>query len=369
MTTAIGNLQKSGLTALCAPAVKALFCSEERMRFAALVLAALMTMVAGSAFISSQALAAESIKIGVLKTTSSSAVYVAQDKGYFAAEGLSVDIVSFDAAEPIAVAAVSGAIDIGCVGISAGMYTLGAQGALKIIAGQAREYPHFQGLTVLVSNKAYNAGVRTFKDIGNRTIAVAQFGSGTHYSIYLIAKKYEIDMKTIRVEAVQSISNSLSAVAGGQIDLTITAGAPSLPAIERGELRLLGWVGDAISWQLGAVFVSTKFDQQHHDTIEHFLRAFRKGASEYHDAFADEEDHRRDGPTAPGVLAVMSKYIGQSPESLHKAIPYIDPQGALDVVDLQRQIDWFYANNFIKVHPKIADMLDTGVVIPVVAHR
>src|SRR5271168_1281647 len=89
----------------------------------------------------SHASAAEAIKIGTLKLASYGAVYIAQEKGYFAAEGLAAELVFFESAEPIAVAIVSGAIDFGVSGTSGGLYSLAGQGALRIIAAGAHEAP------------------------------------------------------------------------------------------------------------------------------------------------------------------------------------------------------------------------------------
>ncbi len=316
------------------------------------------------AIVAAPASHAEDIKIGLLKSAGSTAVYLAKEKGYFAAEGLNADFEFFDAAQPIAVAAVANAIDIGSVGTSAGMFSLGAQGVLKIIGGQSREFRGFQTLAVLVSNKAYEGGLRSFADFGGHSVAVAQVGSGSHYSVTLIAAKYGIDLNTIQVQPLQSIGNQLSAVTGGTVDLTVIAGTPVLPAIEKGDVRLLGWVGDQVPWQIGAVFVSTKTDNERHGMIERFLRAFRKGAQEYHDAFAGPDEKRRDGPTEPEVMAVMAKYTGQPIERLKQAIAYIDPQGRIDMADMQRQIDWFVSQNLLKGQPKFTDMIDKKTVIP-----
>lgn len=307
--------------------------------------------------------AAEPIKIGLLKSAGSTAVYLAQDKGYFAAEGLDASFEFFDAAQPIAVAAVADAIDIGSVGTSAGMFSLGAQGVLKLIGGQSREYAGFQTLSFLVSNKAYDGGLKSFDKLGGHSVAVAQIGSGSHYSVTLIAAKYGIPLDTIRILPLQSIPNQISAVTGGQADTSVIAGTPALPAIDRGDVRLLGWVGDQVPWQIGAIFTSTKTDMTRHDLVERFLRAFRKGAQEYHDAFTGPGETRHDSPTAPEVLAVMEKYTGQPAARLHKAIAYIDPEGRLDLNDMQRQIDWFRAQGLLKGTPKIEDMIDKRTVI------
>ncbi len=319
-------------------------------------------IAAVSALLPAQA-AAEDIKIGILKVAGAAPVYIAAEKGYFAAEGLTADMVYFDAAEPIAVAAVSGGIDIGAVGTSAGMFSLGAQGALKIIAGQAREFPGFQTLAFVISNRAYDGGFKSFKDMGGRSLTVSQIGSGSHYSITLIAEKYGIDLNTIRILPLQSIPNQISAVTGGQADGGVVTSTPVMPAIERGDLRLLGFVGDVTPWQIGAVFTSTKTDNEKHDMIERFLRAFRKGAQDYHDAFAGPDDKRRDGPTAPDILAIIAKYTGQPVERLKRAIAYIDPGARLDLKDLQHQIDWFRSQNLLKGNPRIEDMIDKRTVV------
>lgn len=308
--------------------------------------------------------AADTIKIGLLKSAGSTAVYLAQDKGYFAAEGLDAQFTFFDAAQPIAVAAVAGGIDIGSVGTSAGMFSLGAQGVLKLIGGQSREHPGFQTLAFLESNKAYASGLKSYAQLGGHSVAVAQIGSGSHYSVTLIAANYHVPLASIRILPLQSIPNQLSAVTGGQADFAVIAGTPALPAIARGDVRLMGWVGDAVPWQIGAIFTATKFDDEHHDVVERFLRAFRKGAKEYHDAFTGPGETRADGPTAPAVLAVMAKYTGQPAERLKQAIAYIDPDGRLDLKDMRRQIDWFRSQGLLKGAPKIEDMIDKRTVIP-----
>lgn len=102
-------------------------------RFVALVLAFL-----GAA---TPSLAAETIKLGTAKLTATGPIYIAQAKGYFAAEGLTIDLADIDVAPAIAVAVTSGSLDIGDSAFSAAFFSLAGQGALKIIGGQARDVP------------------------------------------------------------------------------------------------------------------------------------------------------------------------------------------------------------------------------------
>src|SRR5579863_2914480 len=79
---------------------------------------------------------AETIKIGMLKNPSAGPVYIAQERGYFAAEGIPAELVFFNSGEPIAVAVVAGSIDFGITGTTGGFFSLASQGALRIIAGE-----------------------------------------------------------------------------------------------------------------------------------------------------------------------------------------------------------------------------------------
>src|SRR3954453_15993789 len=86
--------------------------------YRALILAVLLGGLAGNAW------AADKLVVGVLKLVSSGPVYLAQDKGYFKAEGLDTELKFFEAAQPVSVAVVSGDIDVGITGLTGGFYNL-----------------------------------------------------------------------------------------------------------------------------------------------------------------------------------------------------------------------------------------------------
>jgi len=73
---------------------------------------------------------------------------------------------------------------------------------------------------------------------------------------------------------------------------------------------------------------------------------------------------RRDGPTAPAVLAVIAKYLGQPPEQVRKAIAYVDPDAKLDVKDLQHQVDWYVSQGMLKNRIDVASVIDRRYVVP-----
>jgi NitT/TauT family transport system substrate-binding protein len=307
---------------------------------AALVLAALALLAAPAA--------AATIKIGTLKLASYGPVFIADEKGYFAAEGITPDLVFFESAEPIAVAVVSGALDFGVSGTSGGLYSLAGQGALKIIAAGAHEAPGFRFFTLVASNRAYAGGLTSFKDLSGRSVAVSQIGSPSHYSLALVEEKYRLDPATIRVLPLQSLSNQISAVSGNQVDATIINATSIMPVVQHGDAKLVGFVGDEVPWQVGAVYTATKTANDRHDLVERFLAAYRKGAHDYHAAFVGADGKAARNPTAPAILAILAKYTGQPAARLEQSLSYIDADARLDEKDILHQIAWYKSQNMLK---------------------
>src|SRR5437763_10119051 len=134
--------------------------------------AALVAVVALAAL--RPAAAQERVTVGALRFVSSGALFVAQEKGYFRAEGLEAELKFFDAAQPIAVAVVSGDIDLGSTAFTAGMFNLAGRGGIKIIAAQAREKRGYEGNAILASNAAFASGLRKLEDLPGRTLGITQ---------------------------------------------------------------------------------------------------------------------------------------------------------------------------------------------------
>jgi NitT/TauT family transport system substrate-binding protein len=307
---------------------------------------------------------AEKIKVGLLKTVGAGPIFIAEERGYFAAEGLEIEEVIFDSAEPIAVATVSGAIDIGATGLTAGFYQLAGQGALKMLASESFEKPGFQGQAVLVSNHAWESGLKAFADLAGHSVAISQVGGAPHYSLGLLEEKFGIDPKSVRVLPLQSNANRIAAVTGGTADSAIIPVTYAMPSIQKGDAKLLGWVGDNTPWQVAAVFASTKTANERGDMLKRFLHASLRGVQDYCDAFIGPDDKLRFGPTAPGILSIIAKYTGQKEADIKLGIAYLDPQARVDVKDVGHQIAWFRAQGMVKGDFDANAVIDKRYAIP-----
>ena len=287
-------------------------------------------------------------KIGVLRLSSSAPVFIAQDKGYFKEAGLDIELKFFDAAQPIAVATASGDVDFGVTAFTAGLYNLAGKGTLKVIGGMSREKAGYPLIGYFASNNAYASGLKTPKDLAGKRIAVTQTGSSFHYSLGLLADKYNFKLADIKVLPMQSLSNAAAALKGETVDAALLPVSTARKLIDDGGAKLLGWVGDETPWQLGAVFASPKALTSK-PLVTKLLAALARADREYHDvilaSIKDGKAHIND-KTRP-LLEIIAKYTNLPVEQVVGNCAYIDPDGKLDVRNVANQIEWLQEQGFV----------------------
>jgi len=301
---------------------------------------------------------ADTLKIATVKSTAMGAIYIGMDRGYFAAVGIEPQIVAFDSPGLVAPAVVSGAADIGSTGVSAQLYALANQGAVKIFAGQAREHKGFQVNAFIVSNAASAGGLTSLDKLAGHSVAISLIGSPVHYAAAQVTLKHHVALDRLRLLALQSNGNILSAVTGGTADTGVIPGSIIAPALAKGDLKLLAWVGDEAPWQSSALIASPKTLNERGDLIKRFLTALRRGLTDYHDAFTGPDGTRKDQPSAPAAIAIMAKHLDESPDELSRAIPYVDPEARLDFADMRHQLAWFTQQNMLKGNVQLDNVID-----------
>jgi len=287
-------------------------------------------------------------KIGVLRLSSSAPVFIAQDKGYFRDAGLDVELKYFDAAQPVAVAATSGDIDVGITAFTAGLYNLAGKGALKVIGGMSREKAGYPLIGYFASNKAYAAGLKTPKDLAGKRVAVTQVGSSFHYSLGLLADKYGFKLAEVKIVPLQSLSNAAAALKGETVDAALLPVSTARKMMDAGSAKLLGWVGDETPWQLGAVFASPK-TLANKTLVTKLIAVLVRADREYHDVILTSV---KDGKAAINdktkpLLEIIAKYTNLPVEQVVGNCAYIDADGKLDVKNVDNQIKWLQNQGFV----------------------
>lgn len=309
--------------------------------------------------------AAGPIRLGLLRTASPAPFYIAQERGFFREAGVEVQFRFFDAAQPIAAAAVAGDTDMGVTALTGGFFALAGKGELVVIGGGLHEERGLKLTAVLVSKKAYDAGLTSLARLGGHSFGITQYGSSFHYMAGRLAEVQGFDLKSMTLRPLQTVQNMVAAVRTGQVDATMAIASMAAPAAASGEAVIIGWVGDHVPYQITALFAARAMVDKRADDLERFCAGYRKGVAAYREAFLrlDAAGKPVFGPATDAAIADIMKYvfIGDplGPEKIKAGIGWYDEGGALNVADVRNQLAWFTAQGMVKGEVDANAIIDT----------
>ena len=313
-------------------------------------------------------LAADKVKVGVLRFVSSGGLFLAQERDYFKAEGLDIELVFFEAAQPIAVAVASGDVTFGVTAITGGTLNLAGKGALKMVASQGAERKGFKGNAVIVSSAAYAKGVTTLDKLAGTSIAITQVGSSQHYMMGQIAEIHKFDLEKVDLKPLQGIPNMVAAVKSGQVDGALMPPQFARPLIDAGEAKLLSYFSDVANYQYGAVFAAPKLVGENAGLVQRFVSAYQKGNADYGRAFLriDASGNTIVDADTRAAAELVGKYAfpGDTPDKavpkILAAIVFVDATAALDIAEIDRQIAWYKKEKLVDAKVDSKAFVDTS---------
>ncbi len=296
--------------------------------------------------LASPADAADQIKIGVTRLNTAGPAFIAKDKGFFAKEGIEAEIKIFGAASDIPVAVTSGDLEFGATGLTAAFYNLAGKGGLKIIGGQTREEKNYNLTAIMATNKGAENGLKSIKDLPGKRIGITTAGSTFHYMIGLLGEKFGFDPASVVLVPLQTTQNMSAAFIGQQVDGVLSPQTNVQPMLDAKAGKVLGWVGDEVSWQVGAVFTSPDLIAKKRDLAVRFLRAWGEAVAAYNKAFnqLDASNKAIEGPGYAELLDIVAKGLALPPAQIRN-FPLVSAK--LDAKDIERQLKFWQTSNLV----------------------
>ncbi len=321
---------------------------------------ALMGAAAASGLAAPAIAANRKIKVGALRFTSHSGSFVAFERGYFSEAGLDVEFEFFQAAQPMAVAIASGDVDFAVTAISGGLISLAQKGAIKVIGGALSEEDGIDGQKFLASDAAFQAGVKTPKDLAGKKFAITQAGSSFHYMGAKMAAAEGIDMHFTPLQKVGAI---IGAMKSGQVDGWSIVPHIAKPLAGSGAVHIIGNVSDYIpDYQVTTVFTSSKNAADERGLTESFLQGYSKGVDDYAAAMIDKTADQ------DAMVDLIHKYV-YADRPREKAAPSIingtmrlNKNAALNMASVKDQLSWFQSEGLVDADIKIEQLVDSSYV-------
>jgi NitT/TauT family transport system substrate-binding protein len=171
------------------------------------------------------------VKIGYLRIVMSLPTFVAQEKGFFAEEGLKVELVPFNSGSAITDALIAGRIDANC-GSSMTGHWFAAQAApdrFKIFLSYGTTSAKEDNSFVVVVKK--DSPMKDFKDLKGKKVGT--YPGATSVALARAVIRTQIDPEKVTFTQVPP-PNMVPALAAGQIDAFFTPEPSGMMAVSKG---------------------------------------------------------------------------------------------------------------------------------------
>lgn len=326
-------------------------------------LLALAGMVAAPAM--SFAADMDKVTLGALRFVSHGAGFVAFEKGYFEEEGIDLSIEFFQAAQPIAVATAGGDVDFGVTGVTGGLMNLAEKDALRIVGGVLHETKGTDGMMVLASNQAYEAGLTSMEDLPGHSVSMTQVGSTFHYMTHLIAEHEGWSMDDFKMVPLQKVGAMVAAIKSGQTDVMIMVPHIGKALVKGGAVQQIGWLNDVAEYQISTMITSVDNIENNRDLVERFIRAYARGIADMHDVMLNPE---ADPADVEAMTKMIHKYVytdrpyEKAAPTIQAGVMFLNKDAALNKTSVEQQMEWFVSEGLVDSDLSVDQLVDSSFV-------
>lgn len=195
-------------------------------------------------------------------------VWMAQEGGFYAANGLKVEIINMGGGSRGAKELQAGKIDLMRVGMSSVVQANRAGGDLRLIASMSN---------VIRFVVAVAPGVKTAADLKGGIVGVSSFGSESDSTVTLALERFGMTRADVTVREYGGGSKRLAAVRAGDIKATAINEPTTSQAREQGVTILLDLAAEKIPWLFSGVVVRRGDLKDRRELMKRFLRAVIEG--------------------------------------------------------------------------------------------
>jgi NitT/TauT family transport system substrate-binding protein len=306
---------------------------------------------------------AQELTIGTIGASSDAPLFIADAKGYFAEQGLTVKFVRFDSAAKAIPSLGSGEVDVGSGATSSGLYNAVARGiGIKIVSDKARNAKGYGFQAIMARTDLIDSGkVKSVKDL--KGLKVAMSANGNSENAFMNYALVQSGLTYNDIDPVfLGFPNQIAAYANKAIDASLTVEPTVSELLKLGTAKKLVTADEVFpDYQTAVIFYGPKFMQDQPDKAKKFMVALLKAIRFYDDAL---KGGHIAGPNADEVVKILTQYSFIKDPEVHRAIvsQAIDPDGDLNMPSLQMAWQFFVDTKQIDGSVKVNDVVDLSYV-------
>ncbi|TMB80982.1 MAG: ABC transporter substrate-binding protein [Chloroflexi bacterium] len=277
------------------------------------------------------------IKFGQVGTISDAAIFIADAKGYFKEQGITLDLQTFQSAANMTTPLGTGELDAGGGAPSAGLFNAIGRGVnIRIVADKGSLTPG-HGYEAVIVRKDLADRVKSAKDMKGLKVSIAAQDIVPEYSLDAFLRTGGLTIKDITVVPL-AFPDMIAALANKAIDVAVPTEPTATRILDAGTGVLITRTDVVVPGEQTAVILySEKFASQNKDAAVRFMKAYLQGARFYNDAFDKKDPAKR--KEAIDILAKGTKLDAALIERV--VLPGIDPNGAVNTKSLDAAQQYF----------------------------
>ena len=240
--------------------------------------------------------------------------WMGQEKGFFRAAGIALDIQWTDGGADTEQAVITGSFD---VGIAVGI--LGVIGAWSKRAPVVMISAQMTGSPDLYWYVRAETAPRGFKDLAGKTVGFSRPGSSSNLIAAALAKAAGVEVKLISTGGPAA---TLTQVMSGQVDVGWSAVPINLNLVQDGKIRMIAFGNDApgVAQQTVRINISNKaFVDKHADALRRFLAAYKRSIDWAYESQEAAEMYGKFALVGPAVVDdLRQKYFPKAALTLDR---------------------------------------------------
>jgi NitT/TauT family transport system substrate-binding protein len=278
------------------------------------------------------------VKFGQVGTISDAAIFIADAKGYFKDQGITLDLQTFQSAALMVAPLGTGELDAGGGAPSAGLYNAIDRGVnMRIVADKGSLTPG-HGYEAVIVRKALADKVKTAKDMKGLKVSIAARDIVPEYSLDQFLRTGGLTVKDVEVTPL-AFPDMIAALANGAIDVAVPTEPTATRILDAGTGVLITRTDTVVPGEQTAVILFSEKLAANKGVAIRFMTAYLQGARFYTDAFDKKDPAKR--AEAIAILAKATKLDAALLERV--VVPGIDPNGAVNVKSLDAAQQYFVA--------------------------
>ena len=303
------------------------------------------------------------VKVGLVSASSDAGFFIADKKGYFREEGLTVVFTPFNSAAKMVAPLGAGQLDVGGGAPSAGLFNAVARGInIKIVADKGSLPPGYGFLQLLVRKDLIDSGrFKGLKDLKGMKIVGSGLGTVSTSTLNEILKK--VGLKTSDVERdYMGFPQQVMALQNKAVDAAMMTEPSVTKAVQSGAaVKVIGGDEAYPNQQLSVVFYSGSFARERPEAARRFMRAYLRGVRDYNDAL---KDGRIAGANATEIISILTEYTPIKDPNVYRTITpnACSPNGRVNEASLINDLQFFKNEGLIEGNVSVGQAVDNSFV-------